>query len=174
MRLAQADAAIDEQRVVSFAGMAGHLDCGGLGELIALSLDETIESEVLVDRASEDSGPAAPRPARHGRARIARTIDHPRWVHRRRTDGGRRILQGAIHRPGSHIEYHIEHSALRELADQLLDAGQRVVSDPLDDIRVRGEQSHLAIALDSLQRPQPGIELLYGQLALEHAQTAVP
>ena len=60
--LAEADAAVNEQRVVGFAGVAGDLNRGRLRELIALALDETVEGEVRVDGASEHRRrrPAAP------------------------------------------------------------------------------------------------------------------
>ena len=48
MRLAQADATVNEQRVVGAARIAGHLQRRGLGEMIALALDETVEGEVVV------------------------------------------------------------------------------------------------------------------------------
>ena len=52
--------------------------------------------------------------------------------------------------------------------------GKRVIAQPLDDITIRGQQLELAVALDGLQRPDPRVELLRRELALEHAQTAVP
>ena len=56
VRLAETDAAVDEQRVVGLAGVAGHLDGGGLGELVALALDEAVEGEIRIDPAAETHG----------------------------------------------------------------------------------------------------------------------
>ena len=46
VRLAQADAAVEEQRVVGAAGILRHLQRRGLGELVALALDEAVEGEI--------------------------------------------------------------------------------------------------------------------------------
>ena len=46
VRLAQTDAAVDEQRVIGLAGIAGDLNRGRLGELVALALDEAVEGEI--------------------------------------------------------------------------------------------------------------------------------
>ena len=46
MGLAQTDAAVDEQRVVGLARVAGDLNGGRLGELVALALDEAVEGEI--------------------------------------------------------------------------------------------------------------------------------
>src|SRR5947208_1856437 len=53
VRLADADPAIDEQRVVSAAGIACDLHSGGARELIALAFDEAIEREGWVEPAAE-------------------------------------------------------------------------------------------------------------------------
>ena len=47
--LAQADAAVEEQRVVGAPGIFCHLERGGLGELVALALDEGGEGEVGIE-----------------------------------------------------------------------------------------------------------------------------
>ena len=72
------------------------------------------------------------------------------------------------------VQHHIGNGAVGEFADQLLDPRQRVVAQPLDHIAIRREQPELPVALDRLQGPHPGIELLHRELALEHAQTAIP
>ena len=46
VRLAEADAAVDEQRVVGRAGILRDLVRRGLGEVVALALDEAGEAEI--------------------------------------------------------------------------------------------------------------------------------
>jgi hypothetical protein len=59
VRLAETDAAVDEQRVVGTAGIFRDLDRGGLGELVALALDETVEGEIRVQANPDDDAFAA-------------------------------------------------------------------------------------------------------------------
>src|SRR5208283_1572556 len=63
---------------------------------------------------------------------------------------------------------------IRKRQNQFLDSRQQVLSQPFDYIAIRRQQLDLPVALDRLQRPHPGIELLFRELALEHSQTAVP
>ena len=105
MGLAQADAAVEEQRVVGLARVARHLDGGGLGELVALALDEAVEGEVRVDPAAEH----ASAPARRGSARRA---DRRRCRHRQLTAGRTRPRASAG--AGSDIEHHIGTGAVGE------------------------------------------------------------
>ena len=71
VRFAEPDAAIDEQRVISLPRIAGHLDRGCLGELVALPFDETVKCEAGVDGSAEDAkgpdGELCPALAAHGR-----------------------------------------------------------------------------------------------------------
>ncbi len=48
MRLAQARAAVDEQRVVGLARILGHLHGRGLGKVVALAFDEQVEGGVRI------------------------------------------------------------------------------------------------------------------------------
>ena len=47
-------------------------------------------------------------------------------------------------------------------ADEFFDAREEVFFDPGDDEAVRSKELQLAIALDGLQRSDPGVELLLG------------
>ena len=58
--------------------------------------------------------------------------------------------------------------------DELLDARQEVLTQPLDDITVWRQQFEFAVPLHGLQGSHPGVELLFRELALEYSQTAVP
>ncbi len=69
-------------------------------------------------------------------------------------DAGRRIVAGAAH--------------------ELFDAAEQVLLDPGHHEAVRGEQQQGIVALDRLQWPHPGVELLLGHLAFELAQAAMP
>ena len=51
---------------------------------------------------------------------------------------------------------------------------EEVLLDPDDDEAIGGEELQLAVALDGLQRPDPGVELLLGHLALEMPETVMP
>ncbi len=163
MGLAQADAAVDEQRVVSLAGIAGHLDRGRLGELVALSLDEGIEGEIRVDAAAHDDGRHPPC-SRRGLHAIG---------HRGRRVAARRA---GIRRPGTgaHIQHEIRRRAVREGMQKLSNPRQRIFTQPLDDVAIRRQQANLPFNFNGLQRPHPGVELLHREFALEHTQTAVP
>ena len=44
--LAEAGAAVDEQRVVGTAGIAANLECGGTRQIIRLADDEVVEGEI--------------------------------------------------------------------------------------------------------------------------------
>ena len=50
VRLAQADAAVDEQRVVGLAGLLGDGDAGGVRQAVAGAGDEVFEDVVGVER----------------------------------------------------------------------------------------------------------------------------
>ena len=64
VRLAETDAAVDEQRVVGAAGILRDLNRRGLGELVALAFDEAIESEIRVEPDADDDAFAALGPRR--------------------------------------------------------------------------------------------------------------
>ncbi len=54
MRLAQADAAIEKQRVVGMAGVFRHLIGRRARELVALAFDETAEREIRIEAGAND------------------------------------------------------------------------------------------------------------------------
>ena len=55
MGLAQADAAIQEQRVEALAGrLGGHAPGAGMGEFVRLADDEIVEGEARVERCQAD------------------------------------------------------------------------------------------------------------------------
>src|ERR1035441_8215836 len=116
MRLAQTHTAVDEQGVIGLAGIAGDLDGGRLGELIALALDETVECKTRIDGSTEYRGsqPSCFRRCAAGRLMTMTAVDRR---HRYRDAG-----------PRAHIEHQLRRRLLRKRADQLLDPRQRVLA----------------------------------------------
>ena len=56
----------------------------------------------------------------------------------------------------------------------LANALEAVRLNPVDDEAIRREELELRAVLDGLQRPNPGIELLLGELTLEGALALCP
>ena len=56
----------------------------------------------------------------------------------------------------------------------LTDAVGAVLAHPVDDVAVRSEQTQESIVLDRLQRPDPGVEVLFRQLGFEPAEALIP
>ena len=75
MRLAETDAAVDEQRVVGAAWILRDLNRRGFRELIALALDEAVEREIRIQPDADDDAFAAlrARSRRWPRTRTGRT-----------------------------------------------------------------------------------------------------
>ncbi len=73
-----------------------------------------------------------------------------------------------------HIERHFRRQPFRERKNEFLDPRKEILTQPLDDITIRRQQLELTLPFHGLQRPHPGVELLFRELALEHSQTAVP
>jgi hypothetical protein len=67
--LAEADPAIDEQRVVGDAGVLSHLHCGGPRQLVGFAGDEIVEAEIPVQAGAIGYRRRGSRPGRRGRQR---------------------------------------------------------------------------------------------------------
>ncbi len=161
VRLAETHSAVNEQRVVGSAGITGDLNRRRLGELIALSLDETVECKARIDGAAQHR---RRQPARPGRRAVGR------WMaavgrHRGGCDSAG---------PRTHVQHHLRDRLFGESPNELLDPGQRVLAQPFDDIAIGRQELEFPVSLDRLQGPHPGVELLLREFALEHSQTAVP
>ena len=152
VRLAETDAAVDEQRVVGPAGIVRDLNRRGLGELIALALDEAVEGEIGVEPRPDHEAVRAPwrAPAADRRGGEARGA-----APRADLDRDDRDVAGGL------------------VAQQLPMRGRRF-ADPVDDEAIRRQQPQRAVSFDGLQRPNPGVELLLGQLGLERTHAASP
>src|SRR5690606_18726960 len=137
VRLAETDAAVDEQRIVRGAGVLPDLHGGRTGKLVALALDEAVERERGVQAAAEHLGGSRPSFVICGNR------------------GGRRHRSAA----GAYLEQHITRARVLRPPRPNLD--EAVSLHPIDDETVRREQLDDALAiLDGLQRPDPRIELL--------------
>ena len=151
VRLAEAHAAVQEQRVVGAAGIFRHLRRRGLGQLVALAFDEGGEGKVGIEpRADHQPLGAAHAPGQCG------------------GDGAR----GGAARADFHG--HDGHVPGALIAQQLTDARQQVCVDPVDHEAVGRQELERAVALHGLQRPYPGIELLLRKLRLQRAHAASP
>ena len=90
-------------------------------------------------------------------------------------------LRDGSRRPGTDLELHLaglaggsDRAAVRVAAHEFQDPRQRVLADPVDDVVVRGEQLEHAAFLDRLQRPDPGVEMLFRHLGFELTYTTIP
>jgi hypothetical protein len=154
MRLAQADAAVDEQRVVSTARILGDLHGRGARQLVALALDEAREGEVGVQPAAEQRGQVL------GLRTAALDSDS------RRGHGGQR--------PRTDLQHDRRGRLGADGIDELGNPPDDVLIHPIDDEPVRREQPQGAAVLDRLERANPRVELRLRQFRLELSQTAPP
>jgi hypothetical protein len=124
-----------------------------LASWLLLPFDETREGEIRVESAAYNL-----RFARFllGNSRIFR-IRHRRLVAAR-----------------SDLDPDARAAAVAGDADELLDATEEVLLDPGNDEAVRREELQLTVALDRLQRANPGVELLLRDFALEMLETVMP
>ena len=178
MGLAEADPAIEEQRVVGATRILGDLQCRRPRHLVALAFDEILEGELRVDPRTDRLRRLAAACRRTGRQL---SLDD-------RTGGtepaspagscGRRVLgPGAARRlrirPAANLESHFDW-LLRKLAGECLDAGQHVVPQPFDDESVGSVQAQPMPLLDRLHRPQPHAELRGRHFGLQRPQAVGP
>ena len=156
--LAQADAAVDEKRVVGNARVLGDLDGSGAGELVGLAGDEAVEGEPAVE----------PR-ALEGRRRFTARCGGRRGTGRRRHVAHRGVevacqdeLQGkraaarfgrhSLDFPGEALAHQFQHETVRRRQNE----GLRFVG------------------FFGRERANPGVELLCGEFLLQSAQARFP
>ena len=158
MGLAQPDAAIDEQRVVGAARIAGDLDRGRARELVGLALDKGIEIEVSVQ-----VGRRAPR----GEIRVDR--------------GRLRAGTGALpfRRPGltrelTDLEMDLRDLALTVARTEFEQTVGIVLACPVEHEPVRRQQPEQGTIHARLQGQDPGVELGGRQLGLQLIDTVLP
>ena len=164
--LAEPDTAVDEQRVVGDPRVVADLDGGRPGDLVGLALDEGIEGKLRVQaalpaplRASLRDGqgaavsPALPASGRRGVSPAVRASARARVPTSKRQAG-----DGPLAQVGA------------ELQELLL----IVLTDPVADEAVGGEQMKLAIGLGGLEGQDPGVELRRVEVALEQFDAFLP
>ena len=156
MGFAQADAAVDEQRVVSAARILRDLIGRRARQLVALAFDEIGEGEIRIQPAAEHRGRFA------GGAGAAIVLDG----HGRSQGTGRGARTYFQHDRRSRLGAHG--------IDQLGNPAGHIFVDPVDHEPIRREQTQDAAVLDRLQRPDPRVELLLRQFGFQLPETAMP
>ena len=183
VRLAQADAAIDEQRVVLDAGLARHMQRGGARHAVGRAFDQVVESAVAVQPRIVLRGVAdwqlvgcqyrnrygqVRHRCRGGMARgslllLACGLDHGGACHRRaRGAGGNRQLD--------------RHRAVGQLFQHHFHALQELAADPVQ-LEAVGDLDHQPVAVGvraRQQRLEPGVELLRRHFLGQHVHAGVP
>jgi hypothetical protein len=182
VRLAQADAAADEERVVFGRVGAGDGARGGVRQLVRRTGDEGLEDVFLVERGRRaevaavlDDHLALRRTERldGGRARRGGEADdrttRGRCRDRRHLDRGRLRLDGDADGRGSHLE--LDDELTVELASQVLEHDGEVVRlEPEPDVLVRSaKQDPVALDTQALDRTDPELVVLGGNLAGQSA-----
>ena len=151
VRLTQANAAVNEQRVVRGPGIFGYLDGRSARELVRLAGDEAVERKTAVEpRAFLD------RWLSYGTARLYR---RPR----------RNLRRTRQHQPQAEL-------AAARLGGETLDSRRESLPHELQHEAVgRGKRERIVGRIGlGRERPDPGVELLRGQLLLESTQAGVP
>ena len=179
VRLAEPDAPVDEQRVVGATGILGHLDGRGPGQLVALALDKIAEGEIGIQPATELGQRVRGAPRQRDDRRRARQARERGFAGDARLGGqcnavrhrGRRGRDGAA---GTDFHHDLRDRGGDQLVDEFTDAGSAVLGDPVDDVTVGRQQAQATPVLDCLQRPDPGVERLFGELRFQAAEALMP
>jgi hypothetical protein len=161
MGLAQAGAAVDEQRVVGPAGIFGDLQAGGAGNLIRVAFDEGLKGEIRVENpafeqfAAMDSGWAAAAPPPEALLRFpspASSTSTPLPI----------SSSTGVGCSGLHAFQHglicARWCFLTQSSTKRFGASSRRASP----------------VLPGMQRSDPGAQLLFGQFAFQTFQTSFP
>ena len=169
VRLAEAHAAVDEQRVVR-RRMLGDLHAGGARELVGLAGDEGAERERRIEAARLACDASAIGASR--RACVAAAPGGASWDSRLAGAGqpGPRVLRWLRRRVGDG-EFDRHRRRRSPVARQRLDAAAEAVLDPLQHEPIRGIRRSRPL-VRRIERADPGGELLGGELALEREQQA--
>jgi len=174
MRLAEADATIDEERVVHLSRRAGDVQRRCARHLVGAARNQRIEAEGRVEAA------ARRQERRRGGVRVSAIQQCGwRWVLRLRRSlhKGRRRPDRGVTRSERDVE---AHRLAGEIAEGALDAAGVLGSDPVELEPVRNADRHHRTGVAQIgdlglgQRPDPGVELLVGQLGGESFAAALP
>ena len=156
VRLPQADAPVDEERVVAVSGLVGDRDGCRVGELVSGTDDEPVERVPVVQRTEHRPG------ARGG---LLGELEQPG----RDGSRGKRVLLLA---PDQDLDGHL----LRELLPRdLLDPGEMVLLDPLlEELVGGGDEEDRTFPRDEPQGAQPRLEHLFAHLAAQLGEYPFP
>ncbi len=190
--LAQAHAAVDEQRVVHRARRAGHVQRRGAGHLVGAAGHQGVEGErrvepVRVHGRRDVHGPRLRRRARRDMA-VRRRVGQRLFEHGadalRRIAGDEAAAAGHVGMAGrgrlARGERQLQpHRLAGKLGQHGLDARAVLRADPVELEAVgHAHERHRAVAhvgeIGGRQGPDPGAELLFGQLGGEALATPVP
>ena len=160
--LAESDAAIDEHRVVGLARLLGDLQRRGPRQLVGLALNEVVEGEVAVEVVGELG-----RCGRRTRPRAAEADIH--LLGCRRSRRGRRRNRLRADDDGDAVT-----RVSGQLDRQLPDFIDVVFLDPLQNETVGRQQQEFSFAVDRLQWPDPGVDLLFAELRFKTRGTLLP
>ena len=162
--LAQAGAAIEEQRVVGTTRIVGHLTGGRTGQLVGLTLDEILEGIVHVGVAlvvwlGLVFGLVFPA--------LGRVIHRIDTTGRRPGDrDGMRAIADIKTQGGS--------VGSAQLVDDAVDPEQVLVAYPVQNKAVRCIQGQSIVTQLRLKRPDPHAEFCRGQLILQPVKALLP
>ena len=191
VRLAQTDAAVDEQRVVQLARRAGHVHGGGTCHAVGATLDQILEGAGRIEAGGlggrlqgGDGIDALPDVVLVGVAAISalRRCGRGAAIAVLGRGGGRGSRGGSTQRGAGHGRARLargnrqlqRHRLVGQLIQDLLDARQVLRADPVQLEAVR-HFHHQSLALGArLQRADPGVELLGRHILGQHVHAGLP
>ncbi len=162
--LAQAGAAIEEQRVISATRIVGHLTGRRTGQLVGLTFDEILEGVVHVGVALVVRLGLGFRLAFPALVRVIHRID----TTRRRS--GDRDGMGTI----TDVKTQGGSIGSAQLVDDAVDPDQVLVAYPVQNEAIRCIQGQSIVTQLRLKRPDPHAEFCRGQLILQPVKALLP
>ena len=152
VRLAEADPAVQQQRIVGLAHVGGHLRGGRLRQLVRLAFHEAVEHIERIQAV-----PTVPISRRRPLL----------GAHSHRPSGCASALAAANRQFQTAI-------AIAAIRHQFGDATQVLLLHPIAHIAIGRDQHQAAPVVITVQRPDPRIELFRRQLLLKPLQTPAP
>ena len=157
MRLAQADPAVKEKRIVGFAGRLGHRQRGGVGEIVVVADDKSFKRILGIEMDF-----AAAR-----RAFVRRFGGFHFGRHGRRRQGDWRA-------PGRNFEFDLQLPAGGDGKGVLQETGVVVLEPDFAEFVRRLEHDVIAIQRTRAQRGKPHAEGVFAQLGAELLLRQIP
>ena len=159
MGFAQTGAAIDEQRVVGPPRVFSDLQAGGAGQLVRVAFDEGGEGEIRIEIAALEQFGSV-------QGFFARLF------HRGRRLGRRRWREGIA--TAADFQHHARALFQPQPLQHCFDLRQMVFLDPVEHETVGRQQVQDVAFFLTVQRTNPGAELLFSQFAFQALQTVFP